>query len=231
MGVVGSVALCLSGLFLQAWTEPSLERGQKPDPINSETHSISKPMLGIVLPLLAEEMADAVESLRHWPKKCTETTLSRMDVIFYFAGGIPNHFDIKVGEITESLSCFKTTKAVSSALNSEVRHVVALLCMWLDFYMAFFCFEPRIPTLLESKWFHTKQEKRSCGPNIRFAFIFHLWSGVSCIFRSKVPNLMSKLILRTTWRGFRSYLFTIPFPLAVCSPKVWRSYILHEQKN
>lgn len=111
---------------MQLWLGFGLKIGQQHESIFLDLYPLGKPMLGIVLPLDAEEIKYTLESLQHWPKKCSETTLSRIDLIFYFAGRLPLGLDHPLEEAGASTSCFKMTKMVSAGLHLGVRNDFAL---------------------------------------------------------------------------------------------------------
>lgn len=94
------------------------EIGQQHEPM---IYPRGKPTLGIVLPLFAEERIHAVDALKRWPTKCSETTRSRIDLILYLAEELPLDFDRQLGDASASTSCFKKTKVVSASLQLGVR--------------------------------------------------------------------------------------------------------------
>lgn len=126
--VVGVLFLIVYFIFLLLqiiWVETNVEIWQQ-EPMSVDADSLGKPMLGIVLLLVAEEIVSAVESLQRWPTKCSAITLNRIDLIFYFAGKIPLGIERQVADASVPISCFKTMKVVSAALHLEVRCIVAV---------------------------------------------------------------------------------------------------------
>ena len=93
MGIATFFSFCI---LLLDWIEGGWER-QEVNPMGFEAHSIvSGPLLGIVVPLVADDMARAVKSIKRWPTTCSENTLNRVDLILYFAGEVPLEFDLSL---------------------------------------------------------------------------------------------------------------------------------------
>lgn len=121
--IVGIVVFCISSLFLQHWIERGLESLEL-KPMGFEIQSIiSGPLLGIVVPLVAGDITHGMESIKHWPIRCTENTVKRVDLILYFAGEPPLELDQYLQVGFSSTSCFKTTRVVSATLLPEVRRL------------------------------------------------------------------------------------------------------------
>lgn len=96
---------------------------EEPSMVSSENHSMGKPMLGIVVPLFAEEMARAMQSIKRWPTTCSGKTMDRVDLIFYFAGELPLELTRHLTVASDPVSCFKSTRVVRAALRPEVRNL------------------------------------------------------------------------------------------------------------
>lgn len=75
------------------------------------TIPLGQPMLGVVLALSADEMENAVMSLKRWPLKSSAITSSRVDLFFYFAEELPLSLDRLLENASVSTSCFKRTKS------------------------------------------------------------------------------------------------------------------------
>lgn len=97
---------------------------EEPNSASSENHSAGKPMLGIVVPLFAEEMTRAVQSFKRWPTTCSGNTMNRVDLILYFAGELPLELERHLTVASGPISCFRRTRVVSAALRPEVRNLL-----------------------------------------------------------------------------------------------------------
>lgn len=124
VGVIVTMACCFCCSLLQMWIGMDAKKFRRQQAINSAARECppDRPMLGIVLPLNADDIASTVELLQHWPTKCSETMVNRMDLIFYFANALPPGLDIQLKNTSPSTSCFKTTRVVSALLHHEVTH-------------------------------------------------------------------------------------------------------------
>jgi len=122
VGFAGAAGLCFCYIFTHLWMETRVDIRRNQQSTTLDFNLQSKPKLGIVFPLIAEEFTYAVESLQHWPTKCSKPTLGRIDLILYFAHELPFDLDHQMGNINAHNSCFKNTKVVSAALRLEVRH-------------------------------------------------------------------------------------------------------------
>lgn len=122
VGVVSITAFSFCSLFLQLnWIRSSLIFWKEQHPKGLGTLSHDEPELGVVLPLIADEMEHTIRSIQHWPAKCSAITSSRVDLIFYFAEELPLYLDRLLEDTSVSSSCFKTTKVVSADLHLRVR--------------------------------------------------------------------------------------------------------------
>ena len=121
--ILSFAAIGLSSLLLQRWIERGLE-SRELKPMGFEIQPIiSGPLLGIVVPLVAGDIARGVESIKRWPIRCTENTINRVDLILYFAGEPLLELERQLKVASGSTSCFKTTRMVSADLRPEVRVV------------------------------------------------------------------------------------------------------------
>jgi len=117
MGVTIITVFCFCSVLIQLYWIRSGEKVWQQLPLG-------QPMLGVVLPLIADEMEHTVKSLQRWPTKCSAVTSSRVDIIFYFAEEFPLRLDRLLRNASVSTSCFKRTKVVSANLHLRVRFVL-----------------------------------------------------------------------------------------------------------
>lgn len=148
VGFAGTATLCFCYIFTHLWMETRVDVRRNQQSTNLDLNLQRKPKLGIVFPLIAEEITYAVESLQHWPTKCSKTTLGRIDLILYFAHELPLDLDHQLGNVNAHNSCFETTKVVSAALPLEVRHDFTLSLVGSQ-YRWYFGSWPRQHTILE----------------------------------------------------------------------------------
>ena len=120
----GIVVLCFCCLSLQVWVKTRPDNRQQPGAMRLDGDQARMPTLGIVVPLTAEELPRALESVKRWPTSCSGITLNSVDLILYFAREYPQELERYLKLAVESTSCFRKTRVVTAALHPEVRNII-----------------------------------------------------------------------------------------------------------
>lgn len=123
ISVVGIVALCTWWILALTW-RATLESEQLKQRY-VDTRQQRK--LGVVEPLVAQDIDRALESLRCWPGNFIGTILSNADIILAVAG---EEIDLDHHVQWENIStaCCKTPRVIRTAQQPEVSHIVSINC-------------------------------------------------------------------------------------------------------
>ena len=128
--ISGILIFCFICCFLfQICIEIGLENQQQPGAVSLDADEPRTPNLGVVVPLRAEEIHSAVDSIKRWPTTCSGITLKSVDLIFYFAREIPQELERHLRRASDAISCFRKTRVVTAALRPEVRCVIVISSM------------------------------------------------------------------------------------------------------
>ena len=123
--VAGSVFLFEYVLFVGHAVDGRLRRrGDPPIPVLqpiTEKHDETNLRLGVVVPAYSGDLNKALNSLKYWPTTCYQSTLRKMDLILYYAGGAEDEVENVLPGLAETGGrCFANTRLVLGNLTAEV---------------------------------------------------------------------------------------------------------------
>ena len=118
--MIAVVSYCIGCILLQIWVDSRFDLKIHDSTYVNKLPSSGGRRLGVIVPIHSREMAGAMEKLRHWSAKCSESIANNIDLVLYSTKAFPNDLEFTLKQVEDATPCFGTPKMVSANLPQQV---------------------------------------------------------------------------------------------------------------